>query len=156
MLEITPLKFEDDKLTILDQTLLPGKEEWIELETKEDVWDAIKKLKVRGAPAIGVCAAYGLYISVKDYCPMKDDGIECDGPYLWRLMIDQKHQGKGYGRACVEECIRRAKERGAKEMILGAMIEKVPFYESLGFTAYGDVFYEEEFPHRMMKITLKG
>ena len=60
MLEITPLKFENDKLTILDQTKLPGEEVWIELETKEDVWDAIKKLKVRGAPAIGVCAAYGL------------------------------------------------------------------------------------------------
>ena len=78
MLEITPLKFENDKLTILDQTKLPGEEVWIELKTKEDVWDAIKKLKVRGAPAIGVCAAYGLYISVNKYCPMKDDGIECE------------------------------------------------------------------------------
>ena len=77
MLDITPLKFEDDKLTILDQTLLPGREEWIELTTKEDVWDAIKKLKVRGAPAIGVCAAYGLYISVKGYCPKRDGGYEC-------------------------------------------------------------------------------
>ena len=69
-----------------------------------------------------------------------------------RLCTYVEERGKGYGRACVEECIRRAKERGAKEMILGAMIEKVPFYESLGFTAYGDVFYEEEFPHRMMRI----
>ena len=75
MLEITPLKFENDKLTILDQTKLPGEEVWIELKTKEDVWDAIKKLKVRGAPAIGVCAAYGLYVSVNKYCPMKDDKI---------------------------------------------------------------------------------
>ena len=66
MLDITPLKFDKDELTILDQTLLPGEEVWIKLETAEDVWDAIKKLKVRGAPAIGVCAAYGLYVSVRE------------------------------------------------------------------------------------------
>ena len=69
MLEITPLKFENHKLIILDQTKLPGEEVWIEMENKEDVWDAIKELKVRGAPAIGVAAAYGLYISVKDWSP---------------------------------------------------------------------------------------
>ena len=77
MLDITPLRFEDDRLFILDQTKLPNEEVEIELITKEDVWDAIKKLKVRGAPAIGVCAAYGLYVSVKGYCPRRDDGIDC-------------------------------------------------------------------------------
>ncbi len=77
MLDITPLKFEDDRLFILDQTKLPNEEVEIELTTKEDVWDAIKKLKVRGAPAIGVCAAYGLYVSVKDYCPERVEGIDC-------------------------------------------------------------------------------
>ncbi|MBQ4234986.1 MAG: S-methyl-5-thioribose-1-phosphate isomerase, partial [Firmicutes bacterium] len=66
MLDITPLRFEDDRLFILDQTKLPNEELEIELKTAEDVWDAIKKLKVRGAPAIGVCAAYGLYVSVLD------------------------------------------------------------------------------------------
>ena len=72
MLDITPLKFDKDELTVLDQTLLPGEEVWIKLETAEDVWDAIKKLKVRGAPAIGVCAAYGLYVSVREG---KDEGF---------------------------------------------------------------------------------
>ena len=56
----------DDKLMILDQTRLPGQEIYIELETKEDVWDAIYRLKVRGAPAIGVAAALGLFVSVRD------------------------------------------------------------------------------------------
>ena len=56
----------DDKLMILDQTRLPGQEVYIELATKEDVWDAIYKLKVRGAPAIGVAAALGLFVSVRD------------------------------------------------------------------------------------------
>ncbi len=73
MLDITPLKFDKDELTVLDQTLLPGEEVWIKLETAEDVWEAIKKLKVRGAPAIGVCAAYGLYVSVREG---KDEGFK--------------------------------------------------------------------------------
>ena len=67
VLEIAPVKFEDEKMLILDQTKLPGEEVYIEMKTKEDVWDAIFKLKVRGAPAIGVAAAYGLYISTKDF-----------------------------------------------------------------------------------------
>ena len=64
--DIVPVRFTEGKLLLLDQTRLPGEEVYIEMETKEDVWDAIYKLKVRGAPAIGVAAAYGLYISVRD------------------------------------------------------------------------------------------
>lgn len=63
---ITPVRFEDNKLMLLDQTLLPGEEAYIEIKTKEDLWDAIRKLKVRGAPAIGVAAAFGLYVSVRE------------------------------------------------------------------------------------------
>ena len=63
--DIMPVRYVDDKMLILDQTKLPGEEVYIEMETKEDVWDAIFKLKVRGAPAIGVAAAWGLYISIR-------------------------------------------------------------------------------------------
>lgn len=55
---------------ILDQTLLPGTIKRINLKTKEEIWEAIKKLRVRGAPAIGVCAAYGIALLAK--------GIVCD------------------------------------------------------------------------------
>ena len=54
---------EDRKaLDIIDQTLLPGTIRRIRQETKEAVWEAIKKLRVRGAPAIGVSAAYGMAV----------------------------------------------------------------------------------------------
>ena len=66
LLNISPVKYEEDKMLILDQTQLPGEKIYLEMQTKEDVWDAIYKLKVRGAPAIGVAAGYGLYISVRD------------------------------------------------------------------------------------------
>lgn len=72
VLDITPVKYTDGKLLILDQTLLPGEERYIEMQTKEDVWEAIYKLRVRGAPAIGVAAGYGLYLAVRDFPEDRD------------------------------------------------------------------------------------
>jgi hypothetical protein len=48
---------------MLDQRVLPTQEEWLELKTYQDVVDAIKTMAVRGAPAIGVAAAYGLALA---------------------------------------------------------------------------------------------
>ena len=56
------LNEKGDALIILDQTLLPGRKHYLELQKAEDIWEAIYKLRVRGAPAIGVAAAYGLYV----------------------------------------------------------------------------------------------
>jgi methylthioribose-1-phosphate isomerase len=53
---------ERDAVIIIDQTLLPGRIELIELRTAQEMWDAIYLLKVRGAPAIGVAAALGIYV----------------------------------------------------------------------------------------------
>ena len=50
---------------IIDQTLLPGRTELIRLKTAEEIWNAIYLLQVRGAPAIGVCAAFGIYLLAK-------------------------------------------------------------------------------------------
>ena len=63
--DIAPVTFMEGKLVILDQTKLPHHEERIELKCKEDVWEAINSLRVRGAPAIGITAAYGLYVSMR-------------------------------------------------------------------------------------------
>lgn len=49
-------------LRILDQTLLPGELKYLNLNTPESIYEAIYKLRVRGAPAIGVAAGYGLYV----------------------------------------------------------------------------------------------
>lgn len=53
---------ESGALYIIDQTLLPNEERELRLSTAEEMYDAIKKLKIRGAPAIGICAAYCLYV----------------------------------------------------------------------------------------------
>lgn len=55
--ETLSLKFNDSELYIIDQQLLPRKEEWVKITSPADIIDAIQKLKVRGAPLIGVAAA---------------------------------------------------------------------------------------------------
>ena len=47
---------------ILDQRKLPNRQEYMELQTTEEMYDAIRTLAVRGAPAIGICAAYSVYV----------------------------------------------------------------------------------------------
>lgn len=54
------IKYIDNKLFILDQTLLPNEEKWVEITSKEQAYDAIKTLMVRGAPAIGIFAGYAM------------------------------------------------------------------------------------------------
>ncbi len=55
---------EDRKaLEILDQTLLPGTVKILRLSSLEEIWEAIRVLRVRGAPAIGVCAGYAMALA---------------------------------------------------------------------------------------------
>ena len=64
LMTVIPAKLNEtkDKLILIDQTLLPNEEKFLELDRAEDIWEAIKKLRVRGAPAIGIAAAFGLYV----------------------------------------------------------------------------------------------
>jgi methylthioribose-1-phosphate isomerase len=64
--EIAPFKLKSGAFYILDQTKLPTSEEYLHIKSKEDIYDAIFKLKVRGAPAIGVAAAYGSWVSTEE------------------------------------------------------------------------------------------
>ena len=51
------LRFSENKFEVLDQTLLPHEEKWLVIESTEQMIEAIKMLRVRGAPLIGVAAA---------------------------------------------------------------------------------------------------
>ena len=63
--ETVALADERDAIVIIDQTLLPGETKLIDLKTGEEIWNAIYLLQVRGAPAIGVCAGFGIYLLMK-------------------------------------------------------------------------------------------
>ncbi len=63
--DLHSVRYEPGRLTLLDQTRLPDEEVYVALATLEDVASAIERLVVRGAPAIGVTAAYGLALAVR-------------------------------------------------------------------------------------------
>ncbi|MEX0680282.1 MAG: S-methyl-5-thioribose-1-phosphate isomerase [Balneolales bacterium] len=60
------IKWVDDHLRIIDQTYLPNREIFLDIYEVGRIWEAIKSMRIRGAPAIGLAAAYGLYLGVKD------------------------------------------------------------------------------------------
>ena len=77
------LSADERSVVILDQTLLPNETKYLSLKTPEEIYDAIKRLAVRGAPAIGIAAGYGMYVlsQQKDtedygefYAALKKDG----------------------------------------------------------------------------------
>ena len=73
---VKTVDWKKNNLKLIDQRLLPGKLKYITCKNTKQVFEAIKKLKVRGAPAIGVAGSFGVYIgarsirtkSVEDFC----------------------------------------------------------------------------------------
>ncbi|WP_044894009.1 S-methyl-5-thioribose-1-phosphate isomerase [Bacillus alveayuensis] len=61
------VEWNETHITILNQQKLPSETEYLELKDIKDVWEAIFHLKVRGAPAIGITAAYGLALAAQSY-----------------------------------------------------------------------------------------
>jgi len=64
---VPTIAWEDGRVRIIDQTALPLEKKFITIDTKEQMWEAIKKLRVRGAPAIGIAAAFGIYLGIRNY-----------------------------------------------------------------------------------------
>ena len=65
-IETIRLDDANNALVIIDQTLLPNEIKYLHLTTTEEIWEAIYELRVRGAPAIGIAAGYGVYLGVKN------------------------------------------------------------------------------------------
>jgi len=63
---IETIKWDKGTIKIIDQTLLPNKLVYLKFRDVKDFWHAIKKLQVRGAPALGVASTYGAYLGIQD------------------------------------------------------------------------------------------
>ncbi len=86
--KIFTVRLSEDKkaVEIIDQTLLPNEVKFLSLNTAESIFEAIAKLRVRGAPAIGIAAGFGMYV-LAGQIPDGDFGVFCDklcraGAYL--------------------------------------------------------------------------
>ncbi len=74
-LDIIPVKWTDEGVAMLDQRLLPTEEKWLMLRTYDEVAAGIKDMVVRGAPAIGVSAAYGIALGAKNFVGTNSDDL---------------------------------------------------------------------------------
>lgn len=83
--ETVRLDDANSTLVLLDQTKLPGETVLLRLTEQKDIWNAIYLLQVRGAPAIGIAAAMGVYLAAKAI-----DAVDYDGFYT------QFHAAKDY------------------------------------------------------------
>lgn len=91
--ETVDLDDKDLSVVIIDQTKLPGTVEIIKLYTAREIWDAIYLLKVRGAPAIGVAAAFGIYVLAKrisEEDSVKNADGQTDFEIFYRKFKEQK------------------------------------------------------------------
>jgi len=65
-MSVHTITVDNGQVKIIDQTLLPTTTEYRVIHNKEEMWEAIKILRIRGAPAIGIAAAFGTYLGIKD------------------------------------------------------------------------------------------
>ena len=85
-LNIIPVKWSDEGVLMLDQRLLPTEERWLTLRTYDDVAKGIKDMVVRGAPAIGVSAAYGIALGAKGFVGTNVDDLEEEVDYIGQVL----------------------------------------------------------------------
>jgi len=65
-MRIRTIEWKNNAIRIIDQTKLPGEFVYLEIKDLKTLWQAIKELKVRGAPALGAAAGFGVYLGLKD------------------------------------------------------------------------------------------
>jgi methylthioribose-1-phosphate isomerase len=63
---VYPVRWQDNRVLLIDQNRLPNEYTYVEISRVEDMAEAISTMIVRGAPAIGVAAAYGMYLGARD------------------------------------------------------------------------------------------
>src|SRR6266481_994337 len=83
---IKTIEWTDEGISMLDQRLLPSEEKYLMLRSYEEVAEAIKKMVVRGAPAIGVSAAMGLALGASQSVGMSVADLEDDFNYMCQVM----------------------------------------------------------------------
>ncbi|AEY65225.1 S-methyl-5-thioribose-1-phosphate isomerase [Clostridium sp. BNL1100] len=112
-METVLLDDANSELIIIDQTLLPTETVFLKLKTQEEMWEAIYKLRVRGAPAIGVAAAYGIYLGAKALKAQEYDGFYSEFIRLKKYLASSRPTAVNLFWALdrMDECVKRSKEK---------------------------------------------
>lgn len=70
---------------------------------------------------------------------------------IGRVVVNRHYRGRGIAKAMMVEAMRIAAEAGQPRVFLGAQLDKLSFYEQLGFVVFGEVFDDGGMPHRAMR-----
>ena len=87
---IKPIFWEQDRLFIIDQTLLPLEYRRIEIHDHLEMADAIKRLAIRGAPAIGIAAAYGLVTGLRAFRQSSTDRFLSEFKNMSKILLSTR------------------------------------------------------------------
>jgi methylthioribose-1-phosphate isomerase len=112
---IKTVEWTDEGVRMIDQRLLPTEEKYLIFRSCEEVAEAIKKMVVRGAPAIGISAAMGLALGTKQAVGTNIEDLEQDFNYMCDVMSATRPTAVNLFWAIerMRECFRRAKNAGA-------------------------------------------
>ncbi|WP_339108127.1 GNAT family N-acetyltransferase [Thioclava sp. GXIMD4216] len=80
--------------------------------------------------------------------------IEGETAKIGRICVAKSHRGLGLGAEILRDAMARAKAKGCTKAMLSAQVQAIPFYEKLGYTAYGETYPDGHVPHRDMVAPL--
>ncbi len=87
---VNPIKWENGRIKIIDQTRLPVELKYRVCTTVSDIWHAIKKLKVRGAPLIGISGALGFLLGIQNSRSEKEPGLLREAEKLKKYLASSR------------------------------------------------------------------
>lgn len=87
---VQSIEWRDDHVRIIDQTFLPRRTVYSDIRDVGRMWEAIKTMRVRGAPAIGIAAAYGFYLGIRDLPESGYDSFKLEVDRLSEYLISAR------------------------------------------------------------------
>lgn len=118
-----PVEWQDKSIRIVDQTALPAHLKMLDIEDWHDMVTAIKELKVRGAPAIGVAAAYGIALGARSIRESDEEGFLKELDDILAAFAAARPTAVNLFRSIERMKARIAGEKG-KDAIVRALIEE--------------------------------
>ena len=131
---LSPIQWSDGRLRLLDQTRLPGEEVWLELGACAQVAEAVRSMRVRGAPAIGVAAAYGLALAASASVARNREALLSDLRVAAGELAATRPTAANLSWA-LQRCLGAAEAASGAEATRGAVLAEAQRIQREGFAA---------------------
>lgn len=120
-----PLHFEDDRLILMDQRYLPQEIVYYTATTYKEVYYSIKEMVIRGAPAIGITAAYGVYLGARESAHLSQDDFSKKMKEVCHYLASSRPTAVNlfYALHRMERRLAAIKERPREDVLLGLLEE---------------------------------